>query len=126
MKTEHVKQLSDYIKENSNTPFQWGVFDCSVFASKAIEIQTGMNLRKEFEGKYFSKRESLEIQKSIDTIENIMDSHFSRINPNFASRGDIYMLENNTMGVEFGGVLSTTEAGIKPAKNEVRICWRVS
>lgn len=127
MHTTTVIEISDYIKKHADTPFKWGVFDCCVFVSHVIELQTGLQLHKPYSGKYNDEQSSIEIQDDIGTVESLMDSHFARVEPDQASRGDIHMLEDGVMALQFSGYRwATTKDGVKPSQVESKICWRVA
>lgn len=126
MQTTTVLAISDHIKKHANTPFEWGVFDCCVFVSHVIKIQTDIDLYADYSGKYNSEKSSLAIQKEIGTIESQLDKHFERIDPMHASRGDIHMLTDGVMALQFSGYRwATTDNGVKPSSVESKICWRI-
>lgn len=126
MDTATVTAISKYIRDNIDTPFEWGVFDCCVFSSKIIELQTGIDLYSPYSGKYKTERGAALAQKKYGSIEDNLDKHFKRIVPSLAQRGDIHMMANGVMAVQFGGsILGTTEHGIRQLHEETNICWRV-
>lgn len=126
MHTTTVLAISNYMKQHADTPFEWGVFDCCVFTSEVIRLQTDLDLYQNHRGKYDSLKSSLKIQKELGTIESIMDAEFKRVDPSTASRGDIHMLEDGVMALQFSGYRwATTETGVKPSRIESKICWRI-
>lgn len=127
MKTEMVVKISEYIKTNRNRPFERGVFDCCVFVSDIMEIQTGLDLFAPYRGMYNDEKGALRALKKIGSIESQLDKHFKRIDPALAQRGDISMLESDAMAAHFaGGILALSSEGIAFTDQKPKICWSVS
>lgn len=127
MDTKTVRAISDYIKSNAETPFEWGVFDCCIFSSHVINMQTGLDLHGPYAGKYDSETSAKSLLKKLGTIEHNLDGVFERIDSNNARRGDVSKLESGVMAVHFSGVLwATTESGVKPTSEKPVITWRVA
>lgn len=84
-------RLSDYIAECRNKEFQYGVFDCVIFASDAVNLMTGIDPIYEGRGQYTDLRGGLELLKKYrDSQADIMDFYFRRLdNKGRAKRGDI-------------------------------------
>lgn len=126
MNTTQVTAISNYIRDNSDTPFEWGKFDCCIFTSEVIRLQTEIDLYQPYVGKYHSEATAKKALKSIGTIESQLDKHFDRINPNLAQRGDIHMLKDGVMAVQFSGQrFATTSKGVRPSETESKLCWRI-
>lgn len=126
MHTTTVLAISDLMKKHADTPFEWGVFDCCVFTSEAIKIQTGIDLYADYRGKYDSQKSAMDIQKVMGDIESQLDEHFERVDPMSARRGDVHMLEDGVMALQFSGYRwATTEKGVKPTQTKSKLCWRV-
>ena len=128
MDTKLVQDLSDYIKLNAKVPFEWGVFDCCIFSLKCVEIQTGLDLYKDYRGKYKTELGAKRAVKKFGTVESKLDKHFERVDPRLARRGDIIMHESGNFGVCFGGgVYSTSDLGVTRANHNEKpyLCWRV-
>ena len=81
------RDIVEYIKNNINRPFKWGEFDCCVFISDCIKIQTGLDLYKPYRGKYFDEQSSLKAQKEIGYVPFVLDSHFNQIDISLIRRG---------------------------------------
>lgn len=47
-------KLAAYIEAHARTPFQWGTFDCALFACNCIQEMTGVDLAPDFRDKYNS------------------------------------------------------------------------
>ncbi|CAM0044371.1 hypothetical protein VPHK394_0033 [Vibrio phage K394] len=126
MHTTTVLAISDHIKLHADTPFEWGVFDCCVFTSHIVKIQTDIDLYADYVGKYNSEQSAVEIQKQVGTIESQLDKHFERVDPMHARRGDIHMLADGVMALQFSGHRwATTTTGVKPSRVESKLCWRI-
>ena len=127
MDTAKVTAISQYIRENQSTPFEWGVFDCCVFASHIVKLQTGLDLYEPYRGIYSSKKASIKALATIGTIESQLDKHFDRIDPSLAQRGDIHMLASGVMAVQFSGhIWATSENGVGVTQEDTNICWRIA
>jgi hypothetical protein len=45
-------RLAGYVAASRRRAFAWGSFDCALFAAGAVEVQTGVDLRRELAGSY--------------------------------------------------------------------------
>lgn len=126
MRTELVTEISNYIRSNQNTPFEWGKFDCCVFIAGAIEIITGLDLYAKYRGGYESELGAAKIQKTVGTIEDTLDSHFERVGALQMRRGDVGMLESGIMFLYFGGSKwAASKNGVAMINEKVKHVWRV-
>jgi hypothetical protein len=126
MDTATVTEISSYIRDNRDTPFEWGSFDCCVFVATAIKIQTKIDVYKPYSGKYKTEIGAAKALKRYGSIEDTLDKYFERINPALAGRGDVHMLSNGIMALQFsGGKWATTESGVSIVNEESTICWRI-
>lgn len=84
-------RLSDYVISKKREPFEYGVNDCCLFASGAVEAVTGENPIPEFIGAYDSLKTSIKALKTIGagTLEKTMDAKFSEIPIGYAQTGDL-------------------------------------
>jgi len=46
--------LAAFLEQHKATPFEWGRFDCALFAADAIHIMTGVDLAEDFRLQYDS------------------------------------------------------------------------
>lgn len=86
--------MADFLASRSETAFEWGKFDCMIFASDAIELLTGADPAKEFRGAYSTEADAIEILKRRGGVRGIAmrgakKYGFKQIPPLFAQRGDI-------------------------------------
>jgi hypothetical protein len=47
-----ITLLGQHIKTNMQTPMEWGVFDCVMWATSCVKVTTGVDYYEPFEGKY--------------------------------------------------------------------------
>jgi hypothetical protein len=86
--------LPDYIAANLERPFAWGEFDCLLCAAGYVIPKTGIDYLAG-QPKWTSAKEALRIVESRGGMEAILDTHFKRINPNFAQDGDLGLYEKS-------------------------------
>lgn len=55
--------LTTYILQCQRKPFEWGQFDCALFACGAIEAMTGEDLAKSYRGRYTTAAGGLKLIK---------------------------------------------------------------
>ena len=86
MKT--VVTLADYITSHLSTPFEWGKFDCILFASGWARHATGVD-HLAGTPPWASANQAMRAVKALGGIEVILDARFDRIHPNMAKDGDL-------------------------------------
>jgi len=125
--------LNDYIAQNISTPFEWGKFDCCLFAAGAVEAETGIDFAEEFRGKYSTEFGSVKALKKIGKgdIKQTLESKFGPLKaPLLAKRGDIALVETedgDALGIIWGGAVwvSTKQGLAKLPMRELKGCWEV-
>lgn len=121
--------LNKVISSHTETPFQWGVFDCCVFASECCKAICGKDPYAEFRGRYSTKIGAFRIIKNTyGSLDAILDNHFQRIDLNFVQRGDICIYENEGeigLAVFNNGWFSTAESGVRRINIVPLNVWRV-
>lgn len=126
MHTRTVKEIRDYINKNNSTSFEWGAFDCCVFVSDIIKIQTGIDTYEKYKGKYKTEREAAIALKKIGSIESTLDEHFKRTTEGELKRGDIVMLDSGVMAAFINMTYwSTTKDGVFPVDGSFKKGWRI-
>ena len=50
------ERLQRYVKQNRDNPFEWGTFDCALFACNVVQELTGVDFAESFRGAYSDKR----------------------------------------------------------------------
>jgi hypothetical protein len=48
-------RLAGYVSASRRRAFAYGSFDCALFAAGAVEVQTGVDLRRQLAGRYTTK-----------------------------------------------------------------------
>lgn len=80
--------LAEYITSNLKREFEWGNFDCVLFAAGWVTHATGGDPLADVK-KWKSERQALRGIKAVGGLEKALDERFTRINPNFAKDGDL-------------------------------------
>lgn len=127
----HLLKINQYIKENMNRPFQWGEFDCCLFACDIVTLQDGDDFAKDVRGKYSTEVGSKRVlKKHFGSIENAFNS-LTEVGFNFVQRGDVVLFDTDngqTMGVKMAdGFWSVSETGLGIMKDISKPigAWRV-
>lgn len=82
-----------YIKNSNPQTFEYGTMDCALWAFRYVKNVNGMDLYSKYVGKYKTwagGRSALRKQRDGSLVE-YLDKNFVRIDPSFASRGDLVM-----------------------------------
>lgn len=111
-------RLANYIDDVQARPFAYGQFDCTLFASGAVEAMTGVSLHKQFVGKYNSKSAGMRKLKDMGFDNHVayVASLFVEIHPSMAQIGDIAVVESDEgygLGVVQGSRVYVTQPGAK-------------
>jgi len=120
--------LADYIAIKRHEPFEYGVNDCCLFASGAVEAVTGEDPMSEFRGKYDSLKGSLKAIKDIGagTLEATLDGKFPEVAIGNAQRGDLAFFDDS-IGVVMGGfAYFVSDDGLEKVSRDMwDKCWSV-
>lgn len=87
-----------------NRPFEWGSWDCALWAAAAIEAMTGHDLAEDLRGQYSSETEAAEILRDIGAgnLYNLARRHLGQpIHPSAAWRGDVAYFRRS-LGICYG------------------------
>ena len=97
------QRLSAFIAEHRDRPFQWGEWDCVLFATAAAAEITGTDEAAMFRGKYDSRKGSADVLRKLGkgTLLKTLDAHFERKPASMAQRGDLVWFAGS-VGVCFG------------------------
>ena len=55
-KKDWSEKLVNYLLDNLDTPFEWGTFDCCLFAANAVREMTGKDFAAPFRDKYTTEK----------------------------------------------------------------------
>jgi hypothetical protein len=120
--------LANTITAAKERPFSWGSNDCCLFAADCALVQTGVDPALLWRGKYKTKLGATRLISRAGGLVNILDSHYKRVNPKHASRGDLVLFDGpngETVGVFFSGVWAVTEIGAANVDATPKLIWRV-
>jgi hypothetical protein len=135
------ERLAQYLAENCSRPFEWGSFDCCLFAANVFEVLTGMDPAKELRGSYSSAREAavtLARHGGMESlIEEVLKPFAAETVPVLcAQRGDVVLVKNHSqvlgeyaiavVGMD-GQLVIPSEQGLIsiPLNNSAVKAWRI-
>lgn len=88
--------LAEFIESRRQTPFQWGIHDCTLFAVDAALAMTGFDLAAEYRGTYDSEIGAVRIiAKAGGTLRALVNHHGQEIPARMAQRGDWVLIEQD-------------------------------
>lgn len=88
--------LADFIESRRQTPFQWGVHDCTLFAVDAALAMTGIDLASDYRGTYNSEiGASRIIAKAGGTLRALVNQHGQEVPSRMAQRGDWVLIKQD-------------------------------
>lgn len=111
------KRLDTLIEDARSRQYRIGEHDCFRLACAAVKTLTGRDRWPEFRGRYATQREAMRLlAKHGTTFEAAGDWFFGsdRIQPSFARRGDIMVIEDEQhkhLGVCVGAVTAFLAPG---------------
>lgn len=80
--------LAEYIASNLAREFEWGRFDCVLFASGWVQIRTGVDPLSDLP-KWKTERQARRVIAAVGGLEKALDDRFKRIHPSLARDGDL-------------------------------------
>jgi len=116
-----------------DTPFQWGTFDCCLFAANAVREMTGKDFAAPFRDKYTTEKGAAKalIKYGQGDIKSTLNAIFGPLKPRLkAGRGDLVLVETDTgdaLGVVASGkIWVATFDGLATIPLERALgCWSV-
>jgi hypothetical protein len=106
MRIDHWEiALERYIVEHTNTPFDYGTFDCALFAAGSVLAITGIDIAADYRTRYSTEDEARAILAEVTgapdaTVETSLDDAATKFDfisalPSvyFAQRGDVISLK---------------------------------
>lgn len=112
-KSDWDQQLSDYLINKRDLPFEYGKNDCACFVSGAIEAITGEDPMADVSKDYTTEIGSLRVLKGLgyDSVEEFMNARFKETPIGFAQTGDV-VLHDGCLGVVISSkAVFVTEVG---------------
>ena len=100
-----LPRLNALIKEVKWRPHVWGEWDCALWAGKAIEVQTGVDVTVPFHGRYNDELSCMIALRELGhgsllgLCRNIAGDPLP---VHMAWRGDILYRDDHTLGVAYG------------------------
>lgn len=84
--------LAEYITANLDRPFAWGSMDCVHFAAGWLVHATGRDYLADLP-KWASAKEAHRLIKKLGGLEKAVDERLARIDPRFATDGDLALYD---------------------------------
>jgi hypothetical protein len=99
------RRLHDFIADNLDRPFQWGEWDCALFATACAAAITGHDAAAAYRGTYDSRTGSARALRELGqgTLLRTMNASFTPKSVGQAGRGDL-VWHNGSIGVCMGRV----------------------
>lgn len=132
----HARLATEIERARSRT-FEWGKFDCALFACDCVLAVTGVDPAAEFRGTYSTEDEARKLlgTEGLDGFASAIagKTELKEISPTFAQRGDVVLVENGdptralgVVGLDGRFVLCASEPGLArvPMKRWLR-AWRI-
>jgi hypothetical protein len=98
LKKDHMRRLNYFLNSKRDVPFEWGEWDCCVFAADAVKVMTGEDKLKDFRGLYSNKYEAARLLRDkgegtlVKTAIKVLGAPIFRSR---ALRGDVVIINNN-------------------------------
>lgn len=98
-----IQHFNDFLLDNKDKLFEWGVSDCCLFVADAIQSYTGTDLADDFRGKYTTEIGALKAIKKVTGGTTVADaaaycaSKHGLVEyefPLMAKRGDLVLADN--------------------------------
>lgn len=133
MKKQHNWQtkLATYITQNQERPFEWGDFDCCLFAADCVQAMTGEDPAADFRGRYKTKLGAAKALKRIGAgdLESTLDKILGEPIKEHAQKGDICLVETEegpAAGVIYSRVIWVPgPAALQALKQQPIKVWRI-
>lgn len=125
--------LNDQIEQAQAREFEWGVFDCCLFAADVVLAMTDVDYAASFRGRYKTKAGAYRCLKNHSgDIKEVLNSLLGEPIPvAYCSRGDIVTLETDdglAMGVCVGARMAVPRPGVGLTfvpMSRALMAWRV-
>lgn len=127
------EKLVAYLHHNLDTPFEWGTFDCCLFAADAVHAMTGIDFAAAFRGKYHTEKGAVRalIKYGNGDIKHTLNAIFGPLKPRLnAGRGDLVLVGTDTgdaLGVVASGKIwvATLDGLATMPLSHAQGCWSV-
>ena len=129
------QNLSDFLDENADKPFEWGKWDCCKFSDSAIKAMTGETVIP----KTLKWNNEVEAKKAIKSyggstllkamIKACKAKKLKEVDLAYVRKGDlvVYKEESQLVGISTGSsIVSPTSNGLAFKNNDLAIkAWRI-
>ena len=117
-------RLTRFLESCRPRKFRYGSHDCCLFAADAVRAITGADIAAEFRGKYCNRKEALLLARSYSgqsSIRALIERalvDFPSVNPSFAQRGDLVLIQRRSdyslgiVGLNGRDILKPAEIGL--------------
>ncbi len=102
-KHDWESELAQYLRARVAAPFEWGKYDCALFACDAAQVATGVDLAQEFRGRYSTERGAAKVIRAfcgggLEQLAEKIAAQFEipEVQVLFARRGDIVIVATPT------------------------------
>jgi hypothetical protein len=96
-------RLSNLIRERQNTPFEFGTFDCTLWAMEGIKAVIDIDYSGPYAGNYNSAKGALKILQKVGNVKQpieLIDNYLGERKPiAFARKGDIVAVDAGKAGL---------------------------
>jgi hypothetical protein len=98
-----TKPFTTFLKDNANTKFAWGSWDCCLYAANAILAITGKDIADDFRDKYTDEASAFALIKTVTGGTTVADAAaycakkhglVEHAHPLMAKRGDLVVIQN--------------------------------
>ncbi len=94
-------RLGETVARWRTRPFRWDR-DCARWLADCVIAQTGEDPLEDLRGQYRTKRGALRLLAEKPMAQRL-DEKFPRVEPAFARRGDIALMQDSCLGLVLGG-----------------------
>jgi hypothetical protein len=108
----HTQAFDSFLRERAETPFEWGVNDCCLWAADCILANTGVDIADDFRGKYTTKLGAFRTIQKVTGGTSVADAAaycatkhglVEHIYPLNCKRGDLVIIQNGE--TEIAGIV---------------------
>lgn len=111
-KQDWAERLSRFTLGRMQTPHEWGVHDCAIFAADAVLEMTGEDPMQDLRGSYDSPVSAARVvrQAGFESLGDMIADRFEECPPAMVRRGDL-ILADGEMGEFIAVVTGHTAVG---------------
>lgn len=128
------KRLNQFLNNNMTRSFEWGAWDCCLFACDCVEQLAGFDPASVYRGRYSTEIGAARVLKKRGhtTVEHAFTEFFGPLQPKLlTSRGDVVLVE--TQNSDAAGIFAnnapwvvTPEGLSQVPLSSVKGCWKIA